>query len=373
MEMRHSSPLGKDTSLLGFGCMRFPLRQDGKEVDYPLAEALVDRAIAGGVNYFDTAWPYHEGVSESVIGKILAKYPRNSFYLADKAPTWEIRSARDAERIFAEQLRKCRVEYFDFYLLHCLTVNFYKIAQQAGLYDLLRKKKEQGLIRHLGFSFHDSVRLLEQIVADHEWDFAQIQLNYIDWDVIESERQYNLLTEHGIPVVIMEPVRGGSLATLNPEALSIFERAAPAASPASWAIRFAASLPNVITVLSGMSNMRQVEDNLHTMTPFVPLSETEHDTIRVAATAFKASGAIACTGCRYCMDCPSGVNIPRVFAIYNHYCTSKSRIHFDHNYRSLKNTEQADQCTTCGECMQHCPQGIAIPDKMREIAEFVDR
>jgi predicted aldo/keto reductase-like oxidoreductase len=373
MEKRRMESLGKEVSLLGFGCMRLPLLDPEKQdIDCARAEAMIDRAVARGVNYFDTAWIYHQGMSETFIGRALKKHPRGEVYLATKMPTWEVRAPGDVERIFAEQLKKCQVEYFDFYLIHGLRKELYPRVSEAGIYDVLRRKKEQGLIRHLGFSFHDHLDLLQRILDDHAWDFAQIQLNYVDWEACNARGLYALLEARRIPVVVMEPVRGGALASLNAEAAGLLRRADPSASPASWAIRFAASLPGVMTVLSGMSTMEQVEDNLKTMEGFRPLSETEREVLAGATSAYLASGAIPCTGCRYCMDCPSGVDIPRVFAIYNHYCTTtvNRRMVFDLTYRTLLDSEKAHNCVACGACMEHCPQGIGIPDHMAQIAEF---
>ncbi len=371
METRNFRNIGKDISLLGFGCMRLPLLHPEKQdIDYAQADKMVDAAMAAGVNYFDTAWPYHGGMSETFIGQSLKRYPRESFNLATKIPTFAIQSADDVERIFAEQLKKCQVDYFDFYLVHSLNEANYKTVKNVGIYELLKKKKEQGLIRHLGFSFHDHPNLLERIVTDYEWDFGQIQLNYVDWEATDAKRLYEILSSRGIPVVIMEPVRGGALATLTPQAADLLKKAAPEASTASWAIRYAASLPGVMCVLSGMSDAAQVADNLKTMQNFKPLTDAERKLITEAATMYRAAGVIPCTGCRYCMDCPSGVDIPRVFAIYNHARAVGRPFVFQANYRSLAASEQAHNCVACGVCMGHCPQGIRIPERMREIVEF---
>jgi predicted aldo/keto reductase-like oxidoreductase len=286
-------------------------------------------------------------------------------------PLWTLDSARQAEEIFARQLEKCRVDYFDFYLLHSLNEEHYQIALKFDIYGLLARKKQQGLIKHLGFSFHDNPSLLARIVSAHSWDFAQIQLNYIDWQALEAKRQYEILVRRQIPVVIMEPLRGGALATLNPQAVNILQNAAPGASPASWALRYAASLPGVLTVLSGMSDLEQVRDNIATMERFQPLADEERAWLEQAGNAYLASGVIPCTNCRYCMDCPSGVNIPRVFAVYNHYRTinnSFASAIFVNNYRTLNPEEQAGKCTGCDRCLEYCPQSINIPHQMQMIA-----
>lgn len=372
MDKRYLKSLGKEISLLGFGCMRLPrLIEERQDINCILAQKMIDRAIEMGVNYFDTAWGYHDGMSELFLGQALKKHPRNSFYLATKLPPWKVKSEQDIEDIFSKQLQNCQVDFFDFYLIHCLTKEYYKICQDTGIYDSLLKKKKQGLIHHLGFSFHDHPDLFEQIISDHEWDFAQIQLNYIDWEACDAKNLYRMLSERHIPAVIMEPIRGGMLASLNDDAVNIFKKADPDASVASWALRYAASLSNVMTVLSGMTRPEQLEDNLKNMTNFKPLSEDERKVIADAAKAYLASGTIPCTGCRYCMDCPSGVDIPRIFALYNHYCIGKSRIGFNYNYRSLDESEQAQNCIDCGKCLEHCPQNINIPEFMKMITEFV--
>ena len=379
MKKRIFPGISESVSLLGFGLMRLPrlepVNGEAGAIDYELAERMVDQAIQSGVTYFDTAWGYHEGHSEEFAGKALSRHPRGSYYLASKMPVWELSSPADLERIFAEQLKRCRVEYFDFYLLHNMTEENYKKAREFSVYEFLHRKKEQGFIRHLGFSFHDHPRLLERIVTEHEWDFAQIQLNYLDWTIIDSKRQYEILQSRNLPVIVMEPVRGGSLASLTPEAAAVLQRKKPKDSPAVWAIRYAASLPGVLTVLSGMSQPEQLAENISAMSPFTPLSQDEQNALDEAGTIYKASGAIPCTACRYCMDCPSGVDIPRVFAIYNHYLTRRnemwSRNLFEINYASLDETAQAHNCIACGLCLDKCPQFISIPEHMESIARFV--
>jgi predicted aldo/keto reductase-like oxidoreductase len=375
MEKRKISSLDAEVSLLGFGCMRLPLVQKDKpDIDYRLGQEMVDRAFESGVNYFDTAWMYHQGLSETFIGGALSKYPRESFYLATKMPSWLAASEAEVEKIFSEQLRKCKTEYFDFYLAHNLSRGNFKRFQELKIYEFLAKKKEEGKIRRLGFSFHDNPEILEKVASAYPWEFAQIQLNYVDWETLDARRQYEILTQRNIPVIVMEPVRGGALASLNEKALGILKEADPQASAASWALRFAASLPNVVTVLSGMSNPGQVEENLATFGNFRPLSETEQAVLGEAAAAYRASGTIACSGCRYCMPCPAGVDIPRVFAIYNHYKAQNDArmapIVFRNTYITLLETEKAHNCAECGQCETHCPQGIKIPGHMKDIAAF---
>jgi len=369
---------GRELSLLGFGLMRLP-RIPGKpqDIDYKEAASLVDRAIAGGVNYFDTAYTY--GGSEEFAGRALSRYPRDSYCLATKCPPWMVRTSDDFERIFAEQQRRCATDFFDFYLVHNMAkesmradgnAEYFKKFEQGGMYDMLRRKKDEGYIRRLGFSFHGTLDLLEKLVDQFEWDFAQIQLNYIDWTTTDAKRQYEILDLHGIPVVIMEPLRGGALASLDAESTEILTRAKPNTSLASWGIRYAASFTNVITVLSGMNTMEQLDDNLATMDGFMPVTDQERELLYEAAAAYSKSGVIACTGCSYCIPCPHGVTIPRIFSIYNHYRLLNFRIPFDNGYATLAESERASACVGCGLCEQKCPQHLAISEYMREIDAF---
>jgi predicted aldo/keto reductase-like oxidoreductase len=374
MEKRKIASLNAEVSLLGFGFMRLPVDiNDKSKIDYPKAQAMVDRAYKAGVNYFDTAWPYHGKMSEVFAGDTLSKYPRESYYLATKMPTWEpFTSEADVERIFEEQLRKCKTGYFDFYLAHSMSEDRMDVLRDK-IYGYLSRMKEQGKIRHLGFSFHDNPALLKELVKSYKWDFAQIQLNYLDWETADAKSLYEILTEHNLPVVIMEPIKGGALANLNEKTLSILKKADPGASPASWALRFAASLPNVMTVLSGMTEPSQVEDNLKTFGTFRPISDAERKVLYEAATVFHSSGTIPCTGCRYCMDCPSGVEIPRILAQYNYYLLTQNRINYNNQYRTLKKSEQAHNCISCGKCEKLCPQQIVIHKYMEEVKNHFEK
>ena len=361
-------------SLLGFGTMRLPrISEDKQDIDAKTAQQMTDDAIENGVNYFDTAYPYHNGESETFIGGALEKHDRSSFNLATKMPIWLIRSKNDTEKIFEEQLKKCRVDYFDFYLIHNINEAFFDSIEKYQIYDFLKQKQKEGKIRYLGFSFHDNPGLLEKTVLKYEWDFAQIQLNYLDWELQDAKRQYEILTEKEIPIIVMEPVRGGALATLSENAVEILKAADPAASPASWAIRYAATFPNVLTVLSGMSDMEQLKDNIKTMTDFRPLTDEDKKTIEKAVTAYRESLEIPCTYCRYCMECPSGVHIPKVFAKYNQQRAKgkdADTFYFFMEYSLLGEKRQAHQCTECGVCLSKCPQKIDIPAELKKIAAF---
>jgi predicted aldo/keto reductase-like oxidoreductase len=375
MEKRLIKKSGEELSLLGFGLMRLPLKQGSKEIDTALALKMVDYAKNKGVNYFDTAYMYHEGNSEAFAGEALSRYDRNSYKLATKMPLMMLRQEEDVERIFNEQLAKCRVDYFDYYLLHNINRAHLKVAEDFKVYEKLREKQRQGKIRHLGFSFHDVPEILEKTVEQYDWEFAQIQLNYLDWDQQDAKRQYEILESRGIPVNVMEPVRGGSLADLGAAAEAVFKAANPHVSAPSWAIRFAASLPGVQVVLSGMTAMDQVEDNVATMENFKPLSDPEREVIARAVLAYRTAGAIPCTACRYCMDCPQGVDIPRNLGAYNNYLYKKERNMPGYNFgfsidlRNMGEDKQAHNCVACKECEEKCPQHIEISRQMGLVQE----
>ena len=352
--------------LLGFGMMRLPQRR-GK-IDLAAAEKLFFRALKSGVNYFDTAYFYLNGQSEKCVGEILSRFPRDSFYLADKMPVRAVRKAEDVERIWNEQLAKCKVDYFDFYLLHNLNRDRWEDVKRFKIYEFLKERQKEGKIRKLGFSFHDEPEVLKTIAEAHEWDFAQIQLNYLDWTLYRSKEQYEILTSHGIPVIVMEPLRGGALATLNPEANAIFKTAAPEASVASWAFRYVGSLDNVICILSGMNRMEHLEENIATFTDFKPLSPDERETVETALAAYRKSAAIPCTACRYCMPCPAGVEIPRIFGLYNHARTTGNFRQFQMIYGKFDDDAKASACVNCGACVKKCPQKINVPAELRKIA-----
>lgn len=372
MEKRVFKKTGEDISLLGFGCMRLPRLTEGKnDIDEVKAEAMLDYAYSRGVNYFDTAYSYHDGLSEAFAGRALAKYPRASFKLATKMPIWLLEKEADAERYFTEQLGRCGVDYFDFYLVHSLNGERIENMERLDLYGYLAEEKKRGRIRSLGFSFHDDPRLLEDLAAKHSWDFAQIQLNYLDWEAMNAKLAYDTLTEHDIPVIVMEPVHGGTLANL-PEAAEAVLRDFGGASPASWAVRFAAGLPNVITVLSGMTTMEQVVDNINTMSDFKPLNLEECGVLERALVEYKKSGSVPCTGCRYCMECPAGVDIPGNFSLFNQFKFNNNKMYLEIAYQTLGKEKQARNCVGCGQCLPFCPQFINIPEELRLVSAAVE-
>lgn len=361
----------KNPTLLGFGCMRFPLIEGTNEIDEELTIKMVDYAYQSGITYYDTAYPYHEGKSELMIGKALKKYQRDSFYLANKMPTWLINSKEDVKRIFEEQLKKCQVEYFDYYLCHALNKDNFEKYKLPGVMDFLYQMKEKGKIKHLGFSFHDTPEVLKEIIATYRFDFVQIQLNYLDWTYQRANEQYEIIEKTGLPILVMEPIRGGTLADLGDDCNQIFKEVNKKASIASWALRYAASKPQVMCVLSGMSNFEQVQDNVKTMIDFKELSHFEESVIQTALDKFLKSRTVPCTGCRYCMDCPMGVEIPLNFKLYNNYRITKREEGYINSYKKLE-AQTASSCVNCKKCVSKCPQHIDIPQRLKEIAEFVD-
>lgn len=373
MEYRKLDKLGIEISLLGFGCMRFPLSEDGS-INEVESEKMIDKAIAEGVNYIDTAYPYHNGDSEPFVGKVLRKYDRSTYYLATKLPCWEIKSVADAERIFDQQLERLGQEYVDFYLLHALNRDRFNEMKELGIVEFCEKLKEEGKIRYLGFSFHDDYDAFEEILTYRDWDFCQIQYNYMDTEEQAGDKGYELTEKLDIPVIIMEPIKGGSLAELPEDITAIFKEADPKASVASWALRFVASRKNVKTVLSGMSTYDQVLDNLDTFSAFKALTSEEELVVERVAATIKSRVKNGCTACRYCMPCPAGVDIPKNFAIWNHHAMYGNAGHAKWAYFTNFNEEnRADRCISCGKCETVCPQKIAIRDDLSKVVSDMDK
>lgn len=373
MEKRKMGKLGIETSLLGFGCMRFPATPEGK-IDEQRAQAMLDKAIAEGVNYIDTAYPYHNGQSEPFVGRALKKYDRSTFYLATKLPVWMINSVDDAKRIFEDQLLRLQTDYLDFYLLHAMNKERWDAMVELGVVEYCEQLKKEGRIRYLGFSFHDSYEVFEEMLNAREWDFCQIQLNYMDVEEQAGMKGYRLAEEKGVPMVIMEPVKGGSLAAFADDIMEKFRAHDKEASAASYALRWVGSLPNIKVILSGMSNMEQVEDNLHTFADFKPLSEQEQQTIEEVVTVLNSRVQNGCTGCSYCMPCPAGVNIPGCFSAWNTY-------HMYQNYNVVRwkweneigEKGQASNCIKCGKCEGKCPQKLSIRDDLAKVQADLDK
>lgn len=358
---------GKKISALGFGCMRLPKDPAGN-IDYKESERLIDHAVSRGVNYFDTAYVYNDGDSERFTGYALSKYDRASFHIATKLPIIRVKNKADMDRIFKEELQRLKTDRIDFYLLHALNAERFQKCIELDVFDFLRERKQAGDISHIGFSFHDTPEVLLNILSAYDWEFAQLQLNYLDWERQRAKDQYEMIEKHGIPCIVMEPVRGGRLASLGKDADDLLKAAEPDRSIASWAIRYAASLPNVLTVLSGMSDLAMTEDNIKTMTDFAPLSSDNRETLSSALKLFLKNTTVPCTACRYCLPCPFGVDIPGMFELYNRFAIDKDRETFLKDYDKAPESARADLCAACGNCRKLCPQHIDIPDWMKKVA-----
>ena len=366
----------KTLSRLGFGTMRLPLT-DGvaSHIDVEQTDRMVDYCMSHGINYFDTAYPYHGGMSETVVGKSLARYPRESFYLADKYPGHQIASSYNPAEIFEEQLEKCGVSYFDFYLLH----NVYEhslpvyMDEKWGILDYFLEQKRLGRIKHLGFSTHAEVDTLREIldrIGEH-MEFCQIQLNYLDWTLQKAKEKYDLLTERGIPVWVMEPIHGGKLAALPDEDMKKLQALRPEETAAGWALRFLQGLPNVKMVLSGMSDMEQMVQNIATYEEAKPLSGDEMKVLLEIAEGMK--NTIPCTACRYCCDgCPMQLDIPMLIATCNEVRVAPN-MNAGMRIEGLPEDKKPSSCIECRKCTKICPQNIDIPAVMEELTELLKK
>lgn len=346
----------------GFGCMRFPTVEE--QIDIPQVTEMVDAFLAAGFNYFDTARPYHGGNSESALKECLtSRYPRESYVLADKLSITQFETAEEILPLFESQLERCGVEYFDFYLFHAVSAPRHERFKQMQAYDIVKVLKDAGKIRHMGMSFHDSARVLDKILTEvPELEFVQLQINYVDWNdtKVQARKCYEICKKHGKPVMVMEPVKGGTLVNL-PEAA---QKEMTAGSPASYAIRYAASLPDVCMVLSGMSNLEQMQENISFMQDFKKLTYAEEQTIERVRSIYQAQTRIPCTGCRYCVDsCYGQINIPNVFLTYNDVLAGKEGA--EEAYKALE--RGADRCVGCDMCGHVCPQGLNIRALMSQI------
>lgn len=357
-------------SALGFGCMRLPLNEAGG-IDRARTFRMLDAAWDAGVRYYDTAYPYHGGESELVLGEWLRTKPRDEVLLATKLPLWKARTAEDFRAVFAEQQQKLGTEYFDFYLMHAVNAERFDQLKQMGAFAILDELKAAGKIRHAGFSFHDEYPVFEQALSAYRWDFCQLQINYMDTEIQAGLRGVALAKSRGVPVVVMEPVKGGSLANPPAEVREVFDRLHPEWSGAAWALRWAAGVDNIAVVLSGMSDEQQVADNLATFSSLAPLNEAEQAAVDEAARLYRARTRVPCTGCRYCMPCPAGVDIPGVFrvwnqgGIYGNDEAARGRYTFE-----LAEDARADRCVACGKCAQVCPQHIDVPAEMKRAAAW---
>lgn len=371
--MKYVDFQGKKISMLGFGAMRLPTLEN-KEIDAELTEKMVDAAILAGVNYFDTAYPYHGGMSEIVMGKLLAKYPRESYYLATKYPGHQVLDSYEPDKIFEEQLKKCGVEYFDFYLLH--NVNEFSLPtyvdKRWGIIDYFVEQKRLGRIKHLGFSSHGSPENLKEFLdlAGDKMEFCQIQLNYLDWTLQRAEEKCQILAERGIPVWVMEPVRGGRLVNKLPTgAKQELTDMRPEESLASWCFRWLMTLDNMGVILSGMSNMQQIEDNIKTFCEDKPLTEVEVQSLYNIAEGLKSS--VPCTACGYCLKgCPMELNIPGLIEIYNDLRYDPS-VNISSKVEFMPEDKRPTACICCGNCIKACPQNIDIPKTMIDLSNLL--
>lgn len=363
--MIYRESCGERVSMLGMGNMRLPTT-DGKNgpIDEQKAQEIIDFVYKSGVNYFDTAYMYHNGQSESFLyGKALKKYPRDSF-LATKMPSGPLEQGKCPQDIFEEQLHKCQTERFDFYLLHNLNENSYRVFTdpEKGVIPYLLEQKRLGRIGHLGLSSHAKPETLRRFLDTYDcFEFVQIQLNYLDWEFQDAKQQYEIIDNHGLPVWVMEPCRGGRLASLSPEADKVLSTAQPDRSVASWAFRYLLGLPAVHVILSGMTQMDQAQDNIRTFSEGNPLSEQEQATLDRALSLFRSQVIVPCTTCHYCDGCPMGLDIPSLLELYNRYALNPGPMIWM-NLSQIPEDKRPDACIACGACASKCPQNIAIPE-----------
>lgn len=354
-----------EVPLIALGCMRLPMK--GEEIDQQELEKMVEYCMQHGANYFDTAYMYVDGKSEIAIGKALKKYNRKDFMLADKSPIYKMKTSEDIRKIFEEQLEKCQVDYFDFYMCHNINKNSYSTYKDVNMVNELVKLKKEGKIKYLGFSFHGTPEILREVVKDYKWDFAQLQINYLDWDVVKAHEQYNIVQAEGIPVTVMEPLRGGGLVNLSDKALAKLKENSDN-TPAAFGLRWAASRDNVVTVLSGMSNLQQVKENIQTFIDYKDMDKKEEQLANEIAKIIQSQGEINCTACKYCLEvCPRGINIPAIFALYNQYKVTNNKMLFKIYYESLAESEKADKFIKCKLCNKNCPQSLDIPTLLTKI------
>lgn len=397
-----TSPKGERVSLLGYGCMRWPLKpvpgSDGNVIDQDAVNELVDYAIAHGVNYFDTSPVYCQGFSERATGVALKRYPREKLLIATKMSNFQNYTRENSIEMYRQSLKELQTDYLDYYLLHSVgggegIKTFRDRYIDNGVLDFLLKEREEGRIRNLGWSFHGSVEVFDYLLSlDVKWDFVQIQMNYADWRHasgrnVNAEYLYGELSKRGIPAVIMEPLLGGRLSKLNDHLVARLKQRRPANSVASWAFRFAGTYPDVLCVLSGMTYMEHLQDNLRTYSPLEPLNDEEKDFLEETAQLMLTFPTIPCNDCKYCMPCPYGLDIPAILVHYNK-CVNEGNVPKsgqDENYRqarrafligydrSVPKLRQASHCTGCNQCNPHCPQSIDIPKELHRIDEYVEQ
>ncbi len=363
-------------SKLGFGLMRLPKDKQG-QIKLDEVQRMVDSYMERGFNYFDTAYVY-EGSEEAIRQTLVEKYPRDVYTLADKLPAWKLACQEDVERIFQESLNRTGVDYFDFYLLHSVEKSHYPTYEKYQCFDFIQEMKKQGKIKYMGFSFHDDADFLDKVLTEHpEIDFVQLQLNYLDWEngVIQSRRNYEVARKHHKPIIVMEPVKGGTLASFSDDIEKIYKDYAPKKSIASWALRYVASLDGVMTILSGMSNAQQMNDNLDTMTHFEKINNEEAKLIKQVTDQVLSYPTIPCTKCRYCTPgCPMRIQIPDLFTAYNSAKMYGENRRYQTYYKdhSTGDYQPAKACIACGQCESVCPQHLEIISLLKEVSEVFD-
>ncbi len=362
----------KKLSSLGMGCMRLPVcGDDFKTVDVARVREMVDYAIKKGVNYFDTAWGYHDGNSESVMGEVLSAYPRESYYLATKFPGYDVSNMSKVEEIFEAQLKKCRVEYFDFYMFHnvCeLNIDGY-LDSRYGIYEYLLKQKKNGRIRHLGFSTHGTLDTMKRFLDAYgkDMEFCQIQLNWLDWKMQNAKAKVEMLNELNIPIWVMEPIRGGKLAAIEPEYEATLQNARKNVSVVEWSFRFIQSVPTAIVTLSGMSNLEQLKQNIEIFEEEKLLTSEETDILLSVARSMTAKNTLPCTACRYCTThCPQGLDIPTLIELYNEHVYTGGGFLAPMAINAMKDNKKPSACLSCRACEAVCPQNIKISEMMTD-------
>lgn len=367
---------------LGFGLMRLPLTDtnDKGSIDIEALKEMVDTFMEQGFTYFDTAWMYCAFKSENAVKEALTdRYPRDRYTLTTKLHASYLKTKEDRDRIFEEQRQKTGVDYFDYYLIHAIDQELYSIYNEMDCFNWLIEKKKQGFVKHIGFSYHDSAEFLDQVLTEHpEMEFVQLQMNYLDWESaeVQSRKCYEVASKHGKPVIVMEPVKGGNLADVPAEVRESFAAYHPDLSVPSWAIRFVASLDNVAKVLSGMSNMEQLMDNISYMKEFVPMNAEETELVHKAAEMIKDSIAIPCTGCSYCTEgCPMQIAIPDLFRVYNKSKRGEiTDVEANEEYRQLTESGgKARECLACGQCQVACPQHLEIINYLKDVAKCMEK
>ncbi|SHE90623.1 hypothetical protein SAMN02746089_01004 [Caldanaerobius fijiensis DSM 17918] len=377
MQYRDFGKTGWKVSALGFGAIRLPVIDgDNNKIDEPKAIEMIRYAIDNGVNYIDTAWPYHGGNSELVVGKALKDGYREKVKLATKLPSWLVNKPEDMDKYLNEQLKKLQTDHIDFYLLHALNKDQWNKYKSLNVFEWIDKVKAEGKVKYIGFSFHDEFDVFKQIIDDYDkWDFCQIQYNYMDVDVQAGEKGLKYAASKGIPVVIMEPIRGGRLATNPPEPIKeLWNTAKIKRSPAEWALQWLWNQPEVTVVLSGMSTMEQVKENIESASRsgVNSLTAEELQLIEKVRNKYKELSPVACTGCNYCMPCPNGVNIPRNFSVYNEAHMYNSYEDSKREYNWLGEAK-ASSCVECGNCESTCPQHLPIIELLKDVAAYFEK